>query len=192
MTPEQIEQRRKAAAVFAAQHRRKPFPGDDGIWRVPLTQGKIALVSAEDAERVGEYSWAAHRHSTNGTFRAIRNGPPWHKQECISMARFILNAQQGEVVDHLNHDTLDNRRENIRCCTIAQNHANRRKQAGTTSQYKGVERRRNRWQARIVVQRHRIDLGIYDDEQEAARSYDQAAVRYFGPFALTNALLGLL
>jgi hypothetical protein len=94
------------------------------------------------------------------------------------------------VVDHKNGDKLDNRRENLRICTIAENIRNSKTSTkkGKTSRYKGVYwvGRIKKWVARIHVDRKGLHVGVFTDEAEAARAYDVAARQHFGEFARTN------
>lgn len=92
-------------------------------------------------------------------------------------------------VDHLNLDGLDNRRSNLRPASRSENCANRRKMLRIgTSQYKGLswDSRTKSWATMLVCQGQRIWLGRFKDELDAARAYDQAAVKYFGEFARLN------
>jgi hypothetical protein len=105
------------------------------------------------------------------------------------MHRQLLGlTDPSEQVDHRNHDGLDNRRENLRPCTNQQNQHNQRKRAGCTSRYKGVhwDFRNGSWRAAIKAEGRTIHLGRFQDEDDAARAYDDAARRLFGEFALTN------
>jgi hypothetical protein len=94
----------------------------------------------------------------------------------------------GMDVDHVNGDTLDNRRENIRVCTHTQNMMNRRKLSPTSSRYKGVSARGKKWRAYIRVGGKLIHIGTFCDEEEAARAYNEYANKYFGEYALLNDL----
>jgi len=116
------------------------------------------------------------------------------------LSRVILNAQPGEIVDHINHDRFDNRKNNLRICTPAENAQNRRTPniAGRVTKYKGVARvtgsLRNPWQAQIQsrtrvlpgTKSKHLYLGSFPTQEEAAHAYDQAAIKYFGPFASLN------
>lgn len=95
----------------------------------------------------------------------------------------------GRLVDHADGDTLNNRRSNLRYCTASQNQANKRKQAGAKSRYKGVRpcnSKTPKWRCEIECQKKRIYLGTFNSEIEAALAYDRKAIELFGVFAKTN------
>jgi hypothetical protein len=98
--------------------------------------------------------------------------------------RLILEAQRGELVDHLNLNGLDNRRENLRLATKAQNSQNRL--AYGKSGYKGVTLDNGRWRSQIFVGGKNLNLGRYKNRENAARAYDKAAVKFFGVQARIN------
>lgn len=106
------------------------------------------------------------------------------------MHRVILGLADDDPrqVDHENQDKLDNQRANLRIATREQNGANRTKFMSRefSSAYKGVCRYRGRWQAVIRVDGKLRRLGFFDDEVEAARAYDQAALDAWGPYACLN------
>lgn len=111
----------------------------------------------------------------------------------LLMHRLITGAQKGFVVDHINHNTLDNRRENLRLCTRSQNAQNAYGQRETSSKYKGVcfERRGlKRWRASMKLDQKSIFIGNFATEREAARAYNQRAKSTFGEFAKLNILEG--
>ena len=153
---------------------------------IPLTRGYVAIVDDSDYADLTQWKWYAH-HRKSGAFYAARrrvNG----KQGVVKMHRQILGALPGEDVHHANHKTLDNRRSNITRCTRSQHHASRRKRAGCSSQFKGVHWRRDVgcWRAEIQHNGKKHHLGLHDDEREAARAYNVAALDHFGEFALLN------
>ncbi len=102
-----------------------------------------------------------------------------------SLARLITGALPGMIVDHINGDTLDNRRANLRVCTMAQNVRNRKKPRTNTSGYKGVHwmPRHKKWMAKITCAGKHIFLGLFDDPAEAHAAYCAAAKKYHGDFA---------
>lgn len=118
------------------------------------------------------------------------------KSTNVLMHRMIMQIKGHEIkglsIDHINHNPLDNRVDNLRVCTQSQNSANSRKSKdiATYSQYKGVSFRKDngRWIATIRVRRKQIHLGYFDSEAEAAAAYNQAALKYFGEFAHLNTI----
>ncbi len=106
------------------------------------------------------------------------------------ISRLILKAKKGEIVDHINHDKLDNRRENLRICTPLQSAWNRRGHKDSKSGFAGVSYHTKNsltkpWRARIFYKRE-IYLGCYETKEEAAKAYNKAAKDYFGEFACLN------
>lgn len=147
--------------------------------KIPLTRGQFALISDEDFERVSHHSWCMH---PCGYAKARI------KTRYVLMHRWIIGAKPGQMMDHINGNKLDNRRENLRFCTISQNIANRPISISNNTGYKGVGYRKDRkkYRARIKVNGKEIHLGYFDTPQEAARRYDQGAKTYFGEFAFLN------
>ncbi|SRR5258708_256205 len=112
--------------------------------------------------------------------------PTTKKRSLIYAHRKILNAPDGVVVDHINGDTLDNRRSNIRLCSAAENSRNRRMRRRNRSGFKGVVRRGNRWEVRIQLNSKQYFLGSFSDISDAVRAYDLASVQMHGEFASPN------
>jgi hypothetical protein len=104
------------------------------------------------------------------------------------MHRQILGAPPGQQVDHINGDTLDNRRVNLRLATHGQNQHNRGKYRNNKSGYKGVswDKAAGKWRAQIKFNNKKYNLGRYHDPIEAALAYDAAAIRLHGAFARLN------
>lgn len=92
--------------------------------RIPLTQGKFAIVDPADYSRLAKYKWYAAK--TRGIFYAVRG--QWSKNPkkllTIKMHRMVIDVPEGLVADHINHDGLDNRRANLRVATLAGNARN--------------------------------------------------------------------
>lgn len=155
---------------------------------IPLTQGKVALVSDEDYELVSTYKWFAAWSPCPRTFYARTNAvSTGGRRITIGMHRLITGAQAGECVDHADHDGLNNQRANLRKCSRLQNNRNSLKRRdGKTSAYKGVNwnRRARRWQVQIASQRQW--LGYHKTEESAALAYDRKARELFGEFAHCN------
>ena len=104
------------------------------------------------------------------------------------MHRDIMNPSRKEQVDRINHDTLDNRRENLRICNSRENQGNEKISKNNISGFKGVSWRidRKKWRAYISINRKQISLGHFDIKEEAAKAYNEAAKKYFKEFALLN------
>ena len=138
---------------------------------IELTQGQVAIVDDEDYEMLMDRKWFAHK-SHIGTYYAKTNVRISRgKQSTVCMHRVIMGAQKREEVDHLNHNTLDNRRMNLRTCTTRQNHQNRVNQG--KSPYPGVSQVTNspKWKATIRAYGKQLHLGVYDTEIEASQAY---------------------
>lgn len=117
-----------------------------------------------------------------------RNGLDWSAGGFTGkLHRMILRAPKGKVVDHVNHNKLDNRRSNIRICTGKENSRNCKKRTPTKSGLKGVyDNRHGKWASAIRVNDKLLHLGTFTIKEDAARTYDAAARKYFGEFASAN------
>lgn len=155
---------------------------------IELTKDRVVLVDDSDFEWLNQYKW----HICNGY--ASRYGKGGRKnRKRIYMHQILMPTEDGMEVDHINRNRLDNQRHNLRTCTRAQNHMNMFKmRPKTTSRYKGVSRRKcnNKkiWQVFIKFNGKSRYVGIFAIEEDAARAYNKAATKYFGEFALLNAL----
>jgi hypothetical protein len=155
---------------------------------IPLSQGTFAIVDEVDFKRVNQFKWYAHKRKEGRNYYAQRNiTRPDGSKTIQNLQDFIMEPPDGILVDHKNHNGLDNRKRNLRFCTIAQNAQNKRKmRRKCMSAYKGVSWNDGKWVAHIGARRTRAYLGRFVNEIDAALAYDEAARQRFGEFALVN------
>lgn len=149
---------------------------------ITLSNGAICKVDDEDYDWLSKYTWS---YKTRGyAMRCDRSRGDRFRN--VQMHREILNAKPGTVVDHINGDTLDNRKSNLRVCTQSQNTQNSKRRRDNVSGYKGVHPNGRNWAAQIKVNGTQIHLGTFKTKEEAARVYNEAAALHFGTFARLN------
>ncbi len=159
----------------------------DNMKKIPLTQGKFALIDDEGFEEISKYKWCAHKNG-HGQIYAVTNIKIGKKYATQRLHRLIMGLAPGDkrIVDHINRDFYDYRRINLRLCNHGQSLANRGPWGA--GQFKGVswQKRDKKWCARINKNRKCYYLGYFDDETEAAMAYDKKAKELFGEFAYLN------
>jgi len=149
--------------------------------KIKVGRNHFALVDDEDVLKVKNYYWSYHI----GYARDVKKN--------ILMHRLIMNCKPEEKIDHINRNRLDNRKENLRICSQADNVRNHpaKLTSKRTSKYKGVcfqnkPRLKNKWIAQITFNYKTEHIGSFPDEISAARAYDEYAKKYFGEFAVLN------
>lgn len=157
---------KKASAISAARPHVSQLRGSS----LHLADGTVVLLSPEDAERAGAHLWYRTHH-----------GYIFCSKLRQYLHRFILNAPRGRVVDHISGDRLDNRRENLRLCSIGNNVRNNVRRGGRFP-YKGIYAHGKKFGAQIG----RRKLGTFPSVIDAAEAYDRAALQIYGEFANLN------
>ncbi len=154
--------------------------------KIPLSQGRFAKVDPEDYIWLSQFRWSA-KVGPNAIY-AVRTVQVRGRSKRIYMHRQLMNTPDGLVCDHINHDGEDNRKANLRNCTISQNNANRRCSPNASSRYLGVswDRHRNKWECQIKKDGVAKNLGLFDSEEATARAYDAAAWALHGVYANLN------
>jgi hypothetical protein len=157
--------------------------------RIPLSQGKYAIVDPDDYERIGKHKW--YTSPGQRTYYAVRGqwSPELKKRLNIAMHREIIYVPDDLFVDHINHHGWDNRKANLRPATPADNARNaRHPKINTTSKYRGIwySKRKKKWRAAISLNGKTIHLGYFRNEIDAAKAYDKAAKKHYGEFAILN------
>ncbi len=157
---------------------------------IVLTQGKVALVDDEDYEELNKHKWCTQNIGHN--FYAVRGIKANRKKKQLYMHREILKLKTNDSnVDHIDSDGLNNQRNNLRIATYSQNGMNQNKcKTNSSSKFKGVTwcKTYNKWLVRIYVNKKKYYLGYFNDEEEAAQAYNEAALEFFGEFARINEL----
>jgi hypothetical protein len=164
---------------------------------IKLTKDKFALVDDEDFEYLNQFRWSVSKgskkvlYANRGVWDKVRR-----KVKNWKMHRVILCLTDPKVlVDHIDHNGLNNQRSNLREVTVAQNNKNRRSCKNSTSKYTGVsiaERKGSSgtihkyWVATIGSNNKTIYLGTFKNEKEAAIAYNKGAIMYHGEFANLN------
>ena len=163
-------------------------PSDPSYRLIPLTQGQNAIVDTEDFEWLSQWNWFAYWDKTIKGFYARRRGTPENgKFKMIAMHAEIIKCPRGKIPDHKNRDTLDNRKENLRIATHAQNAQNSTKKRSNCG-YRGVfyDKKWNKWKVYISFKNKKVWVGQFDSAEEAARAFDRMAIKLHGDFAILN------
>ena len=146
---------------------------------------KKVLIDSDDIEKVKAHTWFVNKHRdifyvrTHATINNVRT--------LLRLHRFIMDARPGEIVDHINGNGLDNRKCNLRICSLQENNHNCKKPRHNTSGYKGVYWHKlcKKWGAQIRVNKKELHLGLFDTKEKAYDAYCEASKKYHGEFGRT-------
>jgi hypothetical protein len=151
--------------------------------QVPLTRGQVAIVDDEDYERV----------MAAGPWHVYLNKHMWYPRRRVGkrhqpLANFVLGTVDSCMIDHIDHNGLNNCKHNLREVSYTENNHNRRKQHNTTSTYYGVSRSTSgdSWEASIRKDGKYYYIGKFRDQLTAARAYDNKARELYGVMARLN------
>jgi hypothetical protein len=149
-----------------------------------ILSNRIILVDSEDYEKVTSFTWRLQKYNTPGKFRVITGA----RKTQLYLHHLILPCPTGYVIDHINGNGLDNRKENLRICTNQENSFNHDISKNNTSGYTGVSLRKKSGKFRAYIHHNRKYnyLGDYITAEKAALAYNAAAIKYFGIFARLN------
>lgn len=144
--------------------------------KISLSQDRFALIDAEDFGLTSGFRW----YFSGGYAKSDKI--VGKKRIRFRLHRLIMGSPPDKEIDHINGDTLDNRRENLRICTHAENSRNRKVCKRNKSGFRGVSHFRDKWQASIRFNGKSIHLGHRKTKEEAAMLYENAAKKLFGAY----------
>lgn len=144
---------------------------------------KPFIFDIDDFEKVSKYHWY---EENNGYIRSSGK----KKEDKIFLHRLIMGLPDDMNTDHINHDTFDNRKSNLRVVTTSQNAMNSIKRSNNTSGATGVVwvKNRNNWKAEIKVNNNTIYLGSFEKFEDAIKIRKDAEEKYFGKFSYDNSM----
>lgn len=156
---------------------------------IPLTRGRVTLVDDEDYEWLSQFKWHFHPGGGSGPARFGYASSKMGGNRKTYMHRLILGAGAGQEVDHIDRNSLNNQRANLRFATRSQQTANSERPM-PTSGYRGVCVLPNAgpptFRARIYIDGACRVGPARTTAADAARDYDDFAIRHFGPLAIVN------
>lgn len=165
---------------------RRVAEAEDKNTTILLSRGFVTIVDAIDFD-LKKFRWNAHRRRNEFSARRIKQTKG--VRTYIYLHRVILERMlnrpmvKGECADHINGDTLDNRRSNLRLASVAENNRNSKTPSTNSSGFKGVSFKSNKWVASISINGKNLHLGYYHSPEEAHKVYCEAAIKYYGKFA---------
>lgn len=133
----------------------------------------------EDYDKIKDYCWYIRKDGYIATM---------NQSTSLLFHRVILS--DSIQVDHINHNKFDNRKNNLRKCNNSKNQMNKGISKNNTSGVTGVcwNKQKNKWRARINVNKKDINLGFFDNFDDAVAARKQAEINYFGEYSYDNSV----
>jgi len=160
---------------------------DGGTCSIFLSNGMVAKIDTDDYDKIKNSVWCFSERYVRARIDGSDNKQYLH--------RFLLGITDPKKrIDHIDHDTLNNKKENLRVCTPSQNNGNQKLNRDNTSGFKGVSFHKNikKFSSHVRINGYLHHLGYFNNPVDAAKEYDKKAIGGFGSFAATNEKLGLI
>mgnify|MGYP000843958231 CR=1 FL=1 len=145
---------------------------------IEMSGGKQTIVDDEDAELAMQFRWKPAGYRKRYAGRTDKRGGG---NRCIFLHRVIAGAKDGERVDHIDRDPLNNRRNNLRIVTNAQNMQNSSGHKDSRTGVRNVtfDPKRGYYQVQVRVDGHNKTIGYFRDLESAGAAALQARLRYY-------------
>jgi len=151
---------------------------------IKLTNNQVCKVDDEDFDRINSFTnWKAQYRRSTKSYYAARYEWDRKKVKLIYMSRFIMNTPEGMICDHINHDTLDNRKENLRNCSYSQNSMNKRLSSYSKTGVNGVHLDKGRFRVVIKVKGKYVVRKYYPTLEDAIKARIEFEKIYFEEFS---------
>ncbi|MBK7366197.1 MAG: hypothetical protein IPI97_14865 [Nitrosomonas sp.] len=159
--------------------------------QIPLTRGQSAIVDDHWFDYLNQWKWHAQWNEYTKSFyacRKVKKENSWKEQKVLFMHNVVANTPAGMLCDHIHHNTLDNREDELRNVTKSQNCINKRIQKSNTSGVVGVFRRKERgtYKAKLTFEGRTVLNKTFKTLDEAVQAREFAEKKYFGEYANQN------
>lgn len=149
--------------------------------------GQEIMIDDENFDFLNQFVWKVIKKMK--TYKDVQST---HFGKIVRMSRLIMKITDPKIfIDHIDGNTFNNQKSNLRLATPRQNSRNIGKRKGNyTSKYKGVNwnKVKNKWDSRIATDHGRVHVGYFDNEIDAAKAWNNAAVKYHKEFARLNVI----
>lgn len=154
---------------------------------INITGGLKVLVDIEDYEKLSKYSWHRTRaHNKDKCGNTLYYSSAKIDGKIVLMHRFIMGAKSEQIIDHINKNSLDNRKANLRFVTHSENCHNIRNKKNSFSNYRGVYRHHNKFIAKLKINKKQCYLGLFDTQELAAEACNKKLKEVYGGYAQLN------
>ena len=176
--------RKEIASRLSKKYNKYDLDGEYGVGYTSNTNEKFYF-DLEDYDKIKNYCW--HKNASGYIVYIKNNGHAYEKN--IRLSRLIMDPPNNLVVDHINHDLLDNRKSNLRIATVSQNGMNSTPRNNCSSEFTGVWKdSNNKWCASLTLNQKSIWLGRFNTEEDAVFARRNAENKYFNEFSYNNSI----